>query len=196
MNLTLIIFVIFLLIVAVVLSVVLLIIRLRLREEEPDAPIVFNLVSHKSNKRCIGILKQRIVGRAGRELITYIPKDIKSTKKAEKEVRVITDKTINIPSGILSADRDIIIVLPRNVEDLPDEIKNNELGKMMGIYIEEKNYENNVIQALREQKERQETIRLLHGGGELSKEEIQRRNELIEELTKILIKSPERKHIE
>ena len=109
-----------------------------------------------------------------------------------KENRVIVDKTIELPRGTLSKDREIKILLPRNSEDLTEEIRNTEFGKYLINYIEKKNLENNLISSLREQRDRQEIIRLLHGGGELSVEEIHRRNELLEEVARALIKEKER----
>jgi hypothetical protein len=190
MNGLLIGFVVFLIIVAVVMVVTLLIIQLRAREEDDDSSVVWNFASNRCNKKSAGPLKSKVVGRGGRELITY------SVNGKPVPERVITDKAITVAKGTLDEEKERIIILPRNTEDLEGDLKNSELGKLFGKYIEEKNNENNVIAALREKKDRQEAIRLLHGGGELSKEEIQRRNELIEELSAIIIKSAEKKSSE
>ena len=186
-------FILFLVAIVIGLAVFFVILRSRLQTEESENDLVWNLVSNRCNKRSTGIIKDVVVGRKGRTLFTYIPKDVNACSESEKEIKVIVDKYIDSPRNDISKDRGIKILLPKNSEDLPECIKQTDWGKRLSKNIEGKNVENNIIEALRESRSRQDTLQLLQGGGELSKSEIKRRNELVEELSALLVKSAEKK---
>ena len=186
-------FLLFLVLIVMGLAVFFVILRSRLQTEESENDIIINLDSNRANKRAIGIIKDVVVGRKGRTLFTYIPKDVNADSESEGEVKAIVDKFIDVSRGELSKDRGIKILLPKNSEDLPNSIKQTDWGKGLSKNIEGKNVENNIIEALRESRSRQDTLQLLQGGGELSKSEIKRRNELVEELSALLVKSAEKK---
>jgi len=158
------------------------------KEEITNDPIAINLNSDKSNKRSMGIVKNISKGRKGRFLVTFSPKDVDVEKDNESECKVIVDKIIELPKGTLSKDRDIKILLPRYSEELVDELKEDWFGRSLIEYIEKKNDNNNIIESLREGLERKGVIRVLHGAGELSKEEIRRLRELRDEIDNMLIK--------
>jgi len=187
-------FIMFLVMIVIGLAVFFMILKSRLQTEETENDIVWNLISNRCNKRSTGVVKDISVGRKGRILFTYIPKDVNEDTESEKEVRVIVDKFIDVPRGDISKDRGLKILLPKNSEDLPKSIKQTDLGKKFSRDIEQKNVENNIIESLRESRNRQDTLQLLQGGGELSKSEIKRRNELLDELSALLVKGAEKKH--
>ncbi len=189
-------FAIFLTLIVIGLAVFFIIIKIKLQTEESENELIINFVSNRCNKRAIGVLKDIIVGRKRRTLITYIPKDVNIDSESEKEVKVIVDKFIDVPRGDISKDRGLKILLPKNPEDLPESIIQTDFGKKLGKDIENKNVENNIIATLRESRNRQDVLQLLQGGGELSKSEIKKLGELFDELTSLIVKSTEKKHMD
>lgn len=188
-------FVIFLIVVAVGLVVFFLILKLKFSKEESDNDIVWNLATNNCNKRSTGVLQDIKVGRKGRKLIMYEPKDVNGdSNDVEETIRVISDKVIEIPRGDTSKDRGIKIIFPKNPEEFADAIKNDpSFGKQFVKSVEDKNLSNNIIEALREGRDRQDALRILQGGGEVSKAEAKRFGELFDEMSQLFAKSMEKK---
>lgn len=184
-------FIIFLILIVLALFIFFAVLKYRMQEEEEENDIIWNLGTDRCNKRSTGVMKSIITGRGRRSLITYTAKDINDNKT--EVVKMIVDKYIDCPKGSPSQDRGLKILMPRNSEDISPSIRDTPLGQILSKYIENKNTEGNIINVLRESKNRQDIIRMLHGGGELSKEEIARRNELLHELSKLLVKGAEKK---
>lgn len=184
-------FIIFLIALVLGLLIFFIILRFKLQGDEGNNDIVWNFASNKTNKRSTGTVKDIVSGRGRRSLVIYTVRDSNDDKV--EDVPILVDKILDLPKGTLSKDRGIKILLPRNPEDLDPSVRDTPLGTLLNDWIEKKNTTNNVIDTLRESRERQDTLNLIQGGGELSKDEINRKNELMQELSRLIVKGAEKK---
>jgi len=169
-----------------------------MKEEENDYqdPFVMNMMPNYSSPIkgfALGVLvKSTKVG--DRYLVEYSPRDVdksfmKDRKQIENvEVAIDKEKMLVMPKGTLSARRDIIILLPKNPEDFPSELKVTRYGRALMAMTESINVDNVEIATVREGSDRKTNLVNKIGGGELSEKYV----EMIEEIAKTVMKTMEK----
>lgn len=164
------------LIIAVIgLGIAWLALEFRVDRKPEDNPIIWNLMSHRSNGHAFGTVNTIKKHGSGRQRIFYDPKDLRPidvlTKNwTQQDIIIDSDKLITLPRGDNSDHKNLIIACPKNPEDLSDHFKGSELGKLFAFHIEKKNVETSVVKAIREGSKRKDSILQELGDGELSAE--------------------------
>lgn len=152
-----------------------------------DDTIVINLDSSDSNKRCVGYLKSNFNARNNRKIITALPRDCDPDMGVvDDEIVTVAnfDRVITIPRGVLSKDKNIMFIMPERSEDMPEDLRNTNLGIALSIYCDLAMGKKVDIDAARELINRQALLKL-ENVGELSVDKIHSLNELSNDLAKI-----------
>ena len=141
------------------LSTWLLLLIFKEQEEPTDDTIFKNFLSQYTNGYSYGTIIEIIKGE-NRTGIKFIPRDLDYVRlfKNRKKNKIIiqpqliwiqNDKLLLFSKGILSARRHEIWGLPANAEDLSDEIKKHEFGKVLMILTEMANSKTEEVDILR-----------------------------------------------
>jgi hypothetical protein len=172
------------------------------KEDEDDAPIIINFMSHKANGRFLGKEIDNKIGKDGRQIITLDPRDVIIKKKLKKKIKIEPvhiivgkNKKISFAKGILSKDKNITFILPPKAEDLPENVKNTLIGKALMWATELQNFAKLEAEILREGTDRRDNLAKAIGDGELSKEFQQFTRELVTDFleTQLLAKEAKNK---
>jgi hypothetical protein len=160
-------------------------------EEPRDSSFVFNFMSNFAAS-AYGMEFGRVKGKY-RDCINLSPRDINFLKYYKrktgtinvpeigiKKVWVEKNKILDIPKGALSPDKNIVILLPPNAEDFPEDFKKHHLGKTLMKMTEDLNNENVEINILREGSDRKTALLKRMGDGELSNQALAKLEELHE----------------
>ena len=189
-----IIFIIVLLLFLLAAGIIAVLIIFREKKYKENLPIVFNFMSHKNNKRCLGVLLNTIPGKGGREILEYSAKDLDESSKPENhKVIVESNKKIVLPKGELSSERDIIFLLPHSPDDFPEKLKNTEFGRLLGLFTELENVKRHVIDILKEGQIRREDLMKEIAGGEISRRYIKMTQEMLQDAIETITKGREGK---
>lgn len=138
-----------------------------------DAPVLVNL--DRKGSHILGLVIKEDTGRMGRIRLIY--------KKKGVDYTIISNNLIKITDNL--DDRKLYINFPKYSEDLNSNIKYSYLAEPLSKYIEDKSLEDSVIKALREARDRQDIIRILQGGGELSNKFIRYLLEIANQMDKL-----------
>lgn len=168
----------------------LLLLLYREKQDYENNPIIVNFNSKYSNKSFIGIQTEVIEGKNGRLHIRYIPKDydVRNMNSKETEIIVEPKKVVSLSMGSLSGDRYVKMILPRNPEDLSEELKDHDFFKSMMMFTEMKNAIKTEIDTLREGANRRDNILLKMGDRQLSSKFIQDWEESIKDMVRSITK--------
>ena len=189
-----IIFIIVLLLLLLAAGIIAVLIIFREKKYKENLPIVFNFLSHKNNKRCLGVLLNTSYGKGGREILEYSAKDLDESSKPENHKVIIeNNKKIVLPKGELSSERDIIFLLPHSPDDFSEKLKNTEFGKVLGLFTEVENVKRHVIDMLKEGQIRREDLMKELAGGEISRRYMKMTQELFFDTIESIIKGREGK---
>jgi hypothetical protein len=171
----------------------LFIIVFREKEDDLDSTILLNFLSNKTNGRFLGKELNVIDADSGRKVITFEPKDLllrgrhKNDKIETEEVIVGKSKYITLPRGTLSRDRNISIALPITPDDLPENIKETELGIALMMMTEMKNLADTEKAIIREGSTRKDAMLKKIGDGEISRDMMSYFEEMIKDYLKAQI---------
>lgn len=173
-------------IIAAVIGVIVAIIRYGKEDEYLDQSVGINFMSKHCDGRMIGVEKKSEVGKDGRKIITFSPRDVNPHEIDKiKDVVVIVDKNkcISLPkSGDASRDKNINVYLPPNPSDFPEALKNNLFGKTMMLLTAITNAENTEIDAFKEGMKRQSAHIKAMATGEVSLERMTQVEEIYNDL--------------
>ena len=167
-----------------------------------DFTIVDNFMPQYTNGFSQGILTNVDVGEK-RNGYTFVPKDIdhygrkkqKNMAKIEPQlVYVDKAKAVSFPRGTFSSERNRLWLLPPNPEDLPEELKRTEFGKIAMKMINDINTKTTEIESIREGTERLKAIIDRQGDGEASETEFERMDTIHDNHIKHMSKTDDRKH--
>ena len=153
-------------------------------DEEIDAPIGLNFIAGQTDGRAVGVEKYVNEGKEGRKVITFSARDVRIKDiKQMPDVQVIVDKnkTITLPKGTWSKDKNINIYLPPSVDKFPEPLKKTEFGKILMLYTALKDADNGEIDAFKEGMKRQKAHIQAMGAGEISIKHLTQINELFQE---------------
>jgi hypothetical protein len=174
----------FCIIAALAVIVGIVIVKYREEPKDKDNPYCINFLSGQTEGRAIGVEKTTIVGKNGRRIVKFSPKDIYNDNLIEiPDVEAVVDqnKIISLPKGTLSKDKNINIFLPATPDRFPDPLKQHEFGKMLMFWTSLKSADNALIDSLKEGMLRQTEHLKSLGGGEVSVEKMTQIHELFED---------------
>jgi hypothetical protein len=144
-------------------------------EEERDNPYGINFLTQHTQGGAIGVERYVKYGKNGRRIIKFSPRDVyvkDMTQIPDIDVIVEKNKTISIPKGAWSKDKNINIYLPPSADAFPEPLKNTEFGKMFMFWTALKDADNAELDAFKEGMRRQSAHIRSMGAGEISIEKI------------------------
>jgi hypothetical protein len=153
-------------------------------EEDLDNTFGINFMSGLSEGRALGIEQSVVLGKDNRRIIDFSPRDVRIKDITQiKNVPIITDhnKTITLPKGTFSKDRNINIYLPPNASSFPEPLKKTPFGKMLMLFTEMTNSDNAEIDAFKTGMARQKEHIKAIGAGEVSIRHLDQVTELFQE---------------
>lgn len=153
-------------------------------EEERDNAYGINFLTHNTQGGAIGVEKYVKYGKDGRRIIKFSPRDVyvKDVKQIlDIDVIVDKNKTISIPKGLWSKDKNINIYLPPSPDDFPEPLKKTEFGKILMLYTALKDADNAELEAFKTGMARQAEHIKSMGAGEISVERITQLDEMFQE---------------
>lgn len=158
-------------------------------EEIKNLPFLINFMSNFADGSVLGLIKSRDIGKDDRVRIIYTPLDIPIEdidKVPDKTIWVEKNKLIDFSKTQWSRWKNIVVALPSEVSYLPEALKKTEFGAILAVATEVKNSENTEIAAIREGSNRKTNILKRQGDGELSREDILKMDEFVEDMLKVL----------
>ena len=175
-----------------VLVVFLLITIFSERKKGKDNPIILNFLSKRDGGRFIGEVVGSTMGKGGRHLISFSPRDVDLDLERNKDIKnetIIVDrnKLIVAQKGSLSQDKNIMFALPASLADIPEDIKGQDFGKSLIFLIKLKELQKTVEDILREDSSRKNLLLEKIGNGEISKEFINFQEGLIRDYLEKII---------
>lgn len=153
-------------------------------EEERDNPYGINFLTGNTDGGAIGVEKYVKYGKDGRRIITFSPRDvyIKDINQIpDKQIIVDKNKTISLPKGFWSKDKNINIYLPPSPDAFPEPLKKTEFGKILMLYTALKEVDNTELDAFKEGMKRQAEHIKSMAMGEVSIEKITQLDEYFQE---------------
>lgn len=153
-------------------------------DEYLDNAYGINFLTNNTQGGAIGVEKYVKYGKDGRRIIKFSPRDVLIRDlKLIPDIDVIVEKnkTIPIPKGLWSRDKNINIYLPATPDDFPEPLKQTEIGKMFMLWTALKNSDNGEIEAFKEGMKRQKAHIISMGAGEVSIEKITQLDEYFQE---------------
>ncbi len=114
-------------------------------------------------------------------------------KVVPKTIYIRKDKVIAFPRTTFSGERNKIWLLPPNPEDLSEEIKKSEIGKLLMAMIDDINNKETEISIIREGADRTRNIFSRQGDGEISSAELDRLDSLHEKIVKNAMRVDDKK---
>lgn len=166
-----------------------------------DYTIVDNFMPQHTNGFSQGILLNVEMGDE-RNGYTFVPKDIdyygrkknKNMAKIESQtIYVDKRKAISFSRSTWSGERNRLWLLPPNPEDLPEEMKRTEFGKIAMEMINNINANKTEIDSIREGSDRVKAIIERQGDGETSEKEFERLDSAHDNLIKHMNRGEEKK---
>lgn len=128
------------------------------KEEEIEVPAdgtIIDIFPTKLTKGySLGVMDPKGSSRKIRNRISFIPRDVGDEKLEINQILANDNMIINFPRGIWSRRRNRMWILPRNPDELSDDLKKTPIGSMIATYISLKNTESNIIKALKEGNDR------------------------------------------
>lgn len=153
-------------------------------EEERDNPYGINFLTQHTQGGAIGVERYVKYGKDGRRVVKFSPRDVyvrDMTQIPDIDIIVEKNKTLSIPKGAWSRDKNINIYLPPSADDFPEPLKKTEFGKMFMFWTALKDADNAEIEAFKEGMKRQAEHIKSMGAGELSVEKITQLDEYFQE---------------
>jgi len=153
-------------------------------EEERDNPYGINFMTQHTQGGAIGVEKYVKYGKDGRRIVKFSPRDVyvkDVTQIPEMDIIVDKNKTISIPKGFWSKDKNINIYLPPTPDKFPEPLKRTEFGKMLMFWTALKDADNAEIEAFKTGMSRQSEHIKKMGAGEISIERITQLDEMFQE---------------
>lgn len=121
--------------------------------------------------------------------LTSREKDIRKLNVENQIVYIENRKLIPFSKGTWSGERNKLWGLPKNPEDLPEQLKDSWIGKILMNLVKEINVKVTEIDSIREETDRTKKIIEKLGGGEATIAELERVGELYDTSLKALSKS-------
>jgi hypothetical protein len=139
----------------IVIVLIIYLVSLKFKEEEDleNYEIFKNYMPQHANGYSGGIILDRIKGEK-QEGIIFMPKDINFNKIKKKEKIIVEQQIVffkkdRITSINLSAHRTEIWGIPENAEDLPESLKDTQIGRAIMTFIKNKNVKSHEVEVLR-----------------------------------------------
>lgn len=159
--------------IIIALCISLIMLFLKEKEKPQDEAILLNLMPYRTSGHAIGSISKYDRGAEGRWKINFDPKDVRPKDILEKnwkneQILVDTNKLLVLPKGYPSAHKSMMIALPPFPEDIPEQFRNTEFGKILQIWTEKKNVEKTIIDSIREGSIRKDEFLKELGDGEIS----------------------------
>jgi len=155
-------------------------------------PFIINFSSQFTNGHAYGIERKAIKAKENRTYVEFGPldDDPNLVNKIPDEKTIIgQNKRIIIPNGSWSRHRSMGFYLPNTASDIPDELKNTEIGKIFMYWTEAQNVVNAEIDSLKKGGESKDEILKRLSGGELSREYISKLHEFQIDIIKLIANS-------
>lgn len=157
---------------------------------DPNASIILNFMNNRSNGFFLGTETDSLKGIEGREKVYYFPADVRKTDRlTEKDEDIKIQDVISarehlftFAPGELSKRRTVKMVLPKHIDELNSRLAKTTIGIGFINAIKLKNFENDVIKALKEGGIARAKWLIENKQGEISAQEmrlIQEKGELI-----------------
>jgi hypothetical protein len=153
-------------------------------EEDRDNPYGINFLTQHTQGGAIGIERYVKYGKDGRRIIKFSPRDVyvkDMTQIPDIDIIVEKNKTISVPKGAWSKDKNINIYLPPSADAFPEPLKSTEFGKMLIFWTALKDANNSELDAFKEGMKRQSAHIKSMGAGEISVEKITQLDEFFME---------------
>lgn len=109
------------------------------KEDPENQSILINFMPQYTNGFAMGLIDS-IQTAKGITKITFFPRDLNYIRLAKKDKQIVIKPQILfalnkcvefVPCGSLSAFRNIVIVYPPRIEEIPEKLKENKSGQMM-----------------------------------------------------------------
>src|SRR5258708_25430869 len=107
----------------------------RKQELHDDDSRIINFASHDAHGRFMGVPTEIVKGAGSRYRISYRPEDADAKKLLEKKQKLLpetiivdSNKLISLPKGTVSKDKNILIALADNPEEMDEAVKRSPLG--------------------------------------------------------------------
>jgi hypothetical protein len=172
-------------VISAVIVIIISIVKYGKEELSIDSNIGINVMAKYCDGRAIGVEKDIKLGKEGRKIISFSPRDVNPYLiDTIEDVPVIVDKNkcIPFPKGSWSKDKNINIYLPPTPDDFPEPFKNNILGQALMLVTSIINSDNAEIDAFKEGMKRQMAHTRSMAAGEVSLERINQMEEIFSDL--------------
>lgn len=120
------------------------------------APILINFVTKKTDGYFIGIVTSNVQKVDKIREIKFVPRDVDLDKieEGKREVKeqtilALEHRTLILPRGEPSSDREMIFVFPSNLKDIPERFRKSEFGELLLLMLTLKETGDQISDALR-----------------------------------------------
>lgn len=142
-----------------------------------NSNVVLNLMPNHTDGYALGLEMPHVKkGKGNREIVSFVPIDL-DDEFQEEEIRqqtIVVDKNKRVVIGknTLSKNRDLIILMPKNISDIPQSLALSETGKLLQNTILEQNIGNATVKYLEDGCDRLQEIMRERPMGEATRQEL------------------------
>ena len=173
-------------------------------ELDDNKDIVLNWQSYENEGRFIGPFMSQQSSPTGRELIKYRPVDVdvRPKKYSKQEIKdkikpqvAIVDKKnlIIISRGYPSDDKSIIIIPPKTLSEIPENVRNSEFGLALAYAMQQRDAKNSIIDMMEDGRTEKNKILDMIGDGEFTAKRLEQLEEFMKDSLRVVVSDKESK---